>query len=47
MGKIVPNITGPLMLLARALILNATTNPKHTTTGVTEKQKVKVNNKLL
>ena len=46
-GSMVPKITIPLTLLAKTLTERATKNPKTITHGVTEKQKVRVNNKLL
>ena len=46
-GKIVPNIVGPLIDLDIVFILKATINPKTITGGVTVKQKVIVNKSAL
>ena len=42
-GNIVPNISGPLILLVTAFKLNAIIKPKSKTFGVTNKQYVNVN----
>ena len=46
-GSMVPKITIPLTLFANTLTERATKNHKTITNGVTEKQKVNVNSKLL